>query len=195
LELKENLRQVKFNQAVIRPRISVDDTELQDAYLRRVDAGNLPRIYDIGAFFIGIPQGADEAAMIDVLARAEVAVEQVRTSGDFAAVASEVDEGPYGAQGGRMGTYREGELLPELDAVADTLQVGETSAPIGTPQGFFVLHMFGMEREEAASYEELKDALFEQVYSESIEAETDQWYRQARRRAAVLIKLELPEPQ
>jgi hypothetical protein len=31
------------------------------------------------------------------------------------------------------------------------------------------------------------------VEADRIEDETDQWYRQARRRAAVLVKLETPE--
>jgi hypothetical protein len=39
----------------------------------------------------------------------------------------------------------------------------------------------------------MKEALTQQVYADRIDDETDQWYRQARRRAAVLVKLETPE--
>ncbi len=39
----------------------------------------------------------------------------------------------------------------------------------------------------------MKESLTQQVYADRIEDETDQWYRQARRKAAVLVKLEAPE--
>ena len=38
----------------------------------------------------------------------------------------------------------------------------------------------------------VRDRLFEQVYSERIEEETEIWYQQSRRKSAVLIKLEEP---
>ena len=49
---------------------------------------------------------------------------------DFAEIAALADEGPYGAQGGKMGTYRQGELVETLDAPAFALQAGELRAQV-----------------------------------------------------------------
>ena len=193
-ELRENLRQMKFNEAVIRPRIAVDEDELLDAYKRLVNAADRPVIAELGAIFLTVPSGADEAARARIRATAEATRARIDAGEDFATVAREVDQGPYGAQGGKMGTYKQGELVGTLDAVAFALTTGQTSAPIDTPQGVFLLHAFSVEQEGAAPFDEVREKLFDQVYSERIESEVDQWYSGARRQAAVLIKLESPDP-
>ena len=193
-ELRENLRQMKFDEAVIKPRIAVDEDELLDAYKRLVNAADRPMVADLGAIFLTVPSGADDAARAAIRAKAEATRARIDGGEDFAAVAKEVDQGPYGAQGGSMGTYKQGELVGTLDEVAFTLSTGETSRPIDTPQGIFLLHAFKVEQEGAAAFEDVRDTLFGQVYSERIESEVDQWYSGARRQAAVLIKLESPEP-
>ena len=69
------------------------------------------------------------------------------------------DEGPYGAQGGRMGTYRQGELVSTLDEPAFALEVGQLSDPIVTGQGTFLLYIFDRYPEEPPPFEEVRDRL------------------------------------
>lgn len=191
-EVRESLRGYKFNEAIIRPRIAVDEAELLDAYKRSIAGEDRPVKADLGAVFFALPPGADEAAQAAVVAKAEAARARVQGGEEFTAVATELDEGLYGAQGGRMGTYQKGELVDVLDEVAFALEVGEVSAPVVTPQGVFVLTVFQRVMQEPVAFEDARDQLFEKVYAGRIEEETDQWYRQARRRAAVLVKLETP---
>ena len=211
-ELKENLRQMKFNQGVIQPRITVNEDELKDAYRRLVSAAELPEVVELGAIFIAAPPLAPEIDLASLpreqraeaqrlIREAEVAAQQnaekiaaiqerIAAGEDFAEIAALADEGPYGAQGGRMGTYREGELVATLDEPAFALQVGELSAPIVTGQGSFLLYVFDRYPESPPEFDEVRDRLFEQVYAERIEDETEIWYQQSRRKSAVLIKLE-----
>lgn len=193
-ELRENLRQMKFNEAVIRPRIAVDEDELLDAYKRLTNAADRPMIADLGAIFLAVAADAGDEGRAAVRAAALAAKARVEGGEDFAAVAGDVDEGPYGAQGGKMGSYKQGELVGTLDEVAFSLRTGETSAPVDTPQGMFLLHAFSVDQEPAATFDDVRDKLFDQVYSERIESEVDQWYTGARRQAAVLVKLESPDP-
>ena len=193
-ELRENLRQMKFNEAVIRPRIAVDEDELLDAYKRLVNSADRPVIADLGAIFLTVPAGADEAGREAMRAKARAAKARVDGGEDFSAVAGEVDQGPYGVQGGKMGSYKKGELVGTLDEIAFSLATGETSDPVDTPQGIFLLHAFSVAQEGAASFDDVRDKLFDQVYSVRIESEVDQWYTGARRQASVIIKLESPDP-
>lgn len=191
-EVRESLRQYKFNEAIIRPRIAVDENELLDAYKRSLAGAGRPVIADVGAIFIAVPPGSDDEARQAVVDRALAAKARVQAGEDFAVVAAEVDTGLYGSSGGRMGTYRKGELVDTLDTAAFALEVGQLSDPILTPQGVFLLTVFKREQEAAVPFEQAREQLFEQVYSGRIEEETDQWYRQARRKSAVLVKLETP---
>jgi len=192
-ELKENLRQSKFTQAVIQPRINVNEDELLDAYNRAVATGARPQVADLGAIFLAFPPDADDTAKAELRATAAKIQEEFTAGTPFADLAAKYDQGPYGPNGGKMGTYKKGELVAELDGPAFSTPVGSLTPPIETSQGIFLLTVFHLENEPPASYESMKEALTQQVYADRIEDETDQWYRQARRRAAVLVKLETPE--
>ena len=212
LELKENLRQMKFNQAVMQPRITVNEDELKDAFKRLINAADLPEVVELGAIFLTAPllppeidpstltpeqrrevrQLVGEAESAAAMQAEKIAAIQERIAGGeaFADIAALADEGPYGAQGGKMGIYRQGELVSTLDAPAFALEVGQLSEPVVTGQGVFLLYVFDRYPEEPPPFEEVRDRLFEQVYSERIEEETEIWYQQSRRKSAVLIKLE-----
>ena len=191
-ELKENLRQAKFTQAVIQPRINVNEDELLDAYNRAVASGARPQLADLGAIFLAFPPDADEAAKAERRATAAKIQEEFAAGKPFAELAAQYDQGPYGPNGGKMGTYKQGELVAELDGPAFSTPVGSLTPPIETSQGIFLLTVFQLTSEPPQSYEAMKESLTQQVYADRIEDETDQWYRQARRRAAVLVKLETP---
>ena len=191
-ELRENLRQMKFTQAVIRPRITVNEDELRDAYQRMARSADLPAILDLGAIFLAYPPGADQAVKDGVYQRALELRQRIEAGQDFAQLSQAVDEGPFGAQGGKMGTYHEGDLVGALDTAAFSLDVGQTSEPVATPQGVFLLHAFDKKTEAPPAFEEVRDKLFEQVYADRIDDETQQWSLQARRKSAVVVKLEEP---
>ena len=193
-ELRENVRQMKFNQAIIRPRIAVNEDELKDAYLRMSGAMDLPQLAELGAIFLAIDPAAGEEGQKIVLEKAQVAISRVQAGEDFGVVASELDEGPYGAQGGQMGSYRQGELVAALDGPAFSTPVGQMTEPIVTAQGVFLLYVFDRKSSDIAPFEEVRENLLEQVYSDRIDQETDLWYEQARRRAALSIKLMPVEP-
>lgn len=188
-ELKENLRQSRFSQAVIQPRISVNEDELRDAYRRLSQGVDQPQVAEVMAMFFA-PKSNDPADVDAARMRAVGARQRVDAGEDFAAVAAAVDEGPFGASGGAMGTYRPGELVGELDRAVFTLEPGKLSEPVTTAQGVFLLLVKSRTDEAVAGFEAARDELFQQVYAVRIEDETEQWTQQARRRAAISIKLE-----
>lgn len=191
-EFKETLRQQRFNAEVIYPRIKVDEDELKDAYRRMVSSADLPQVLDLGAIFLAWPEGGDEAARQAVRDRALQVAARVRGGEDFATVAATEDQGPYGAHGGRMGTFQPGELVPALEDPTKGLPVGGLSEPVEMPQGIFLLYVFDRRTADAKPFEEVRDQVFGQVYETRVQDETYQWYQQQRRKAAISVKLEPP---
>jgi peptidyl-prolyl cis-trans isomerase SurA len=192
-ELRENIRQMKFSQAVIRPRIAVNEDELKDAYLRMTSSMDLPQQAQLGAIFLALDPAGGEEAQAVLLERSLVARQRVVDGEDFATVSAELDEGPYGSQGGTMGLYSQGELVTSLDGPAFSTPIGEISEPIVTAQGIFLLYIFDRHASDIAPFEEVRDQLLNQVYADRIDLETDLWYEQARRKAALSIKLSAAE--
>ena len=189
-EARETLRQQKFTGYIIVPRIQVTDDELRDAYRRTIASANLPEVTDVGAIFLAWPEGADDAAKATVMASAAAAAARVRSGEDFGAVSAGVDQGPFGVQGGHMGSFRQGELMPAHDAEVTTLQPGQVSDPVEMPQGAFLVYVFGRHAADVQPFEAVKEQMRNHVTGERVQDEIQQWYEQQRRKAAISVKLE-----
>jgi len=74
--------------------------------------------------------------------RAARILDKIRAGAPFDAMAKRysMDEASA-ATGGELGMFRAGELLPELESLALTLEPGETGGPVRTSLGFHILNL------------------------------------------------------
>ncbi len=185
-EMRESLRDMKFAQSVLRPRVNITPDELRDAWLRASPAAAAAA--RVQALVLSIPPGATDAEREAVLARARELREKANAGADFAELSKEHDQGPFGAQNGEMGTFKPGELVDQLDAVVVGTPVGEVAEPIVIGDGVYLLRV--AERIAAANdFESRKDELAEQVFQSRLEEEKERWFQEARRRAAIRVVL------
>lgn len=191
-EIEQQLKFMKFNQTVILPRINIPDDELQSAYKRRfVDgAGVGPR--QLQAIFL---RWAPDAPPEDKAAIAQKAADlkaRLDTGEDWMVVAADAPESPYLALGTEFGNFKPGELLPELDAEAWKLEVGQVTAPIAASGGVFLLRIAAQLTAEVPSYADVSEQLAFELQSVKGEEELALWATQARRRASVEVRLAQP---
>jgi len=64
---------------------------------------------------------------------------QIEGGADFAAVAREHSDCPSGAQGGDLGRFGRGQMVPEFETAAFGLDVGGLSGVIETPFGYHLI--------------------------------------------------------
>jgi peptidyl-prolyl cis-trans isomerase SurA len=194
-EIQQVMRDQKFTQMLIRPRIVENEDEIRSAYQRMLVGTDQPERAEIGAIFLAFPADASEADKAEVVVKAESAKARVAQGEAFSAVSAEVDQGPYGKNGGTMGTFVDGELVETLNGPVFAAAEGEVTAPIVTGQGVFLLEVRKREKIPVRPYEEVRDEIAVKVFQGRIEREKDAWYQQARRQAAVVIKLEAADAQ
>lgn len=184
-QLEGDLRQMKFAQAVLRPRINISEDELRDAY-NRIGA-TVPRLAHVQAIFLSIDDPSTKDA---VLAKAKSLRDQAIGGADFAALSAQNDQAGFGGQGGDMGTFKAGELMPELDKAVFATAAGGIAEPVVLSQGVFLLKVVGFES-GADDFQNVRDQLMEQLFQQRMSEEQERWYQQARSRAS--IKIFLPE--
>lgn len=66
---------------------------------------------------------------------------EIEAGADFAEVAKQNSQCPSGAQGGDLGSFGPGEMVPEFDRAVFTGEVGEVQGPIQTQFGFHLLEV------------------------------------------------------
>lgn len=93
----------------------------------------------------------------EALALAQDVRQQLETGADFVELATRYSSGPSAAQGGSLGTFGRGDMVPAFEEAAFTLETGELSEPIETPFGYHIIRsdQAPSAASDTASYEEL----------------------------------------
>lgn len=66
---------------------------------------------------------------------------QIEGGADFAAVAKEHSQCPSSAQGGALGEFGPGEMVPEFDKVVFHDEVGKVHGPVQTQFGYHLIEI------------------------------------------------------
>lgn len=77
---------------------------------------------------------ADEAAC-------EKLKQEIEGGGDFAALAKEHSQCPSGQQGGELGSFGPGQMVPEFDQVCFNGEVGVVHGPVKTQFGYHLVEV------------------------------------------------------
>jgi peptidyl-prolyl cis-trans isomerase C len=89
---------------------------------------------------IAFPQGADAAAKLTAKTKAEAVLKDVKAGKDFAALAKENSQDPGSApNGGDLGFFQQGQMVPAFDQVAFKLAPGEVSELVETNFGYHII--------------------------------------------------------
>ena len=83
--------------------------------------------------------------LVDTEARCNELKAEIEGGLDFAKAAQENSTCPSGAQGGDLGSFGRGQMVPEFDTAVFTGEVGVVQGPIKTQFGFHLLEVTSRE--------------------------------------------------
>ncbi len=86
-------------------------------------------------------------------------IELLGRGSDFAELAQEKSTGPSGAQGGDLGYFPKGQMVPEFDKALSKMKKGDISEPVKTNFGWHVIKLEDKRQSKAPAFEEVKDRL------------------------------------
>lgn len=102
---------------------------------------------------------------------AQSALDEIRLGGDFAAVAKRVSEDAgSAAQGGDLGCFARGRMVPEFDNAAFSLDAGEVSDVVRTSFGYHVIKAVSRKDESVPAFAEVKEPIRQSVMAERVQA-------------------------
>jgi len=97
-------------------------------------------------------------------------IAQLNAGGDFAAIAKAQSTDPGAAQGGDLGFFKKGDMLPEFSAQAFTLKPGQISpAPVHTRYGWHVIKVIETRTAPPPTYAQAHDDLRQTMIQEAVQ--------------------------
>lgn len=117
--------------------------------------------------------GGDEFNASHILLETEDEAKAVKTmlesGSDFAALAAEKSTGPSGPNGGSLGWFGPGAMVPEFEKAVISLEPGQVSEPVQTQFGWHIVKLNEQRKATAPLLAEVREEIANRLQSELIE--------------------------
>lgn len=111
--------------------------------------------------------------LVETQEEAAAIVEELQGGADFAEVAREKSTGPSGPNGGQLGWFGAGMMVPEFQTAVEGMEVGAISDPVQTQFGWHVIKLNETRTQEAPALDsvraEIENQLSQQAVTQKIE--------------------------
>ncbi len=135
-------------------------------------------------------EGEDEFDASHILVESEDEAKalkaQLDDGADFAEMAREHSTGPSGPNGGALGWFGKGQMVPEFENAVLGLEKGQISEPVQTQFGWHLVILNDKRKSEAPALEAVRDELAQTIQQEAIQARIDELTQQAQIERAAL---------
>ncbi len=187
-ELRNRLTVLKMVDREVKAGIVIRDDETRAYYDAHPGVFALPEEIRLRQIFVSSPAGASPEALARARAKIDRVLAEIKGGKDFTQAAKDDSEGPEKAQGGEMGVFQPGELIPEIDVAIKSLKAGEMTGVIQSSTGFHILLVESRSR-PMMSYDDVKKDIENILFQEKTEDNLRRWMLDLRAQAFVDIRL------
>lgn len=120
---------------------------------------------------VPLREGQKELSDAEAMAKAQELKKKLDTGADFAELAkAESDDTGTGAQGGDLGQFGRGQMVPEFDTAVFAQPVGKVGDPVRSAFGY---HLIKVEERKSKTIDEMKDQIEKQLRPELAKQEVE----------------------
>jgi peptidyl-prolyl cis-trans isomerase C len=117
--------------------------------------------------------------------------ERLKKGEDFAGIAKKSSIDPGSAKnGGDLGYFTSGQMLPEFEAAAAKLKPGEISDPVKTKFGYHIIKVTDRKQGKPVEFEKIKNVLFQRLSAEKQKAVFDSYIEDLKKSYKVEVNKE-----
>lgn len=193
-EVAAQLRRARLINTEVRSKVQISDADI-DSLLRQRGA---EKSYEVRARHILLKVDADatEAKEQTVEARANELLKQVTEAGAaFDELAKTESQDASAKDGGDLGWFGRGLMVPQFEAAAFGAEPGTIVGPVRTRFGYHLIQVVARREKNQRSQERERQAIRAEVYGKAVEAEMRRYLERLRAGAVIEIKVaELASP-
>ncbi|WP_338447950.1 peptidylprolyl isomerase [Niallia oryzisoli] len=164
-EIVNYLRIVKL----LESKIEITDKEIESYFEENKESYNQPEQVEASHILV-----EDEVT-------ANVVKEKLAAGEDFAALAKEYSTDTSNAEnGGELGYFSKGEMAPEFEEAAFSMNKGDISDPVQTDYGFHIIKVTDKKAAKEAELKDYKDEIKQTLFDQELQTEYSTWITEKR---------------
>lgn len=188
-QIREQLERLRLVSMEVRSKINVTDKDTLEFYQKNLANYAEDEQFKASHIFIRIDEKAPPEQAQKAMEKALKVLYEARQGKDFAALAREFSEDPAAAKdSGSLGTFKRGEMLPELEKALLPLKSGEVGELVATPSGLHIVRLDDRSQTRYKPFDNVKADIREQLYRKMQDERFQAWLSELRAKATIIIK-------
>ncbi len=141
-------------------QVTFETAELETFYRRNLDRYETPEQARAAHILVLVPNGSDEATRKQKRAQAEKLLAEAKGGKDFAALAREFsDDKASAVNGGDLGSFTRGNMVPAFEQAVFALKPGEISGLVETQFGYHIIKLIAINDAKVRPLAEVSDEI------------------------------------
>lgn len=187
--IREQLMRVRLVQREVKSKVAVSDEEIGEYYRKYRGEYEGKEAVRIKQILLLVPKEASPAFREKIRADAEAIHKRLLDGEPFEVISANHSQGPAANAGGDIGFIEKGMILPEVESVAFTLPLNQTSPVIESPVGFHIIRVIDRRGAGIKAIESVRDEIREKLDMEKVEKKFAEWLTTLREKSHIEIKL------
>lgn len=179
----------KFVESTIVAKIKVTEEDARAFYNQNPDKFSRSESVKASHILIGVDAKASADEKKKAADKAEKLRKELAGGADFAALAKGNSTCPSSQQGGDLGFFGKGQMVPAFEKAAFTLKPGEISDVVETQFGYHIIRVTEKKPAETVSFKEAQARIEEYLKGQKINAAVGAYISEARKTAKIEILL------
>jgi len=188
-QIKDQLERLRLMSQEVKAKVQVTLKEELEYYQANRAKFGEQELFRAKHILLGIPKDAKDADIAKIREKGDQILKEARSGSEFTELAKKYSDDPNVAKdGGELGTFKKGDLLPEMEEVVLKLNPGDVSEPVRSRSGFHIIKLEKKFLGDIKPFDEVKGEIEENLYKQKSEVRFNQWVTELRKSAAVEIK-------
>jgi peptidyl-prolyl cis-trans isomerase C len=177
----------KLMEAELASATAATDADAQDFYAKNPDKFKQGETVRASHILIEAKEGVDEATRKAARAKIDGILKRAKGGEDFAALARENSADGSAAQGGDLGFFPRGQMVPAFDQAAFALKPGELSDVVTTQFGYHIIKLTEKKEASTIPLEQVKPRVLEFLTNQKKQERVDSFINEAKKRAKIEV--------
>jgi peptidyl-prolyl cis-trans isomerase SurA len=188
-QIKEQLERLRLMSQEVKSKIQVGEKEIRDYYDANLSQYTEEPTYRARHIFLKIAKDASNDEIKKVMLKAASVMAETGSGSDFAEMAKKYSDDPGAAKdGGDLGTFKKGDMLPEIENAVLAMKPGEISELVTSTAGFHIIKLEEKIAGKVKPFEAVRGLIDDQLYRKKSEERFKQWAEDLRKSATIEIK-------
>lgn len=188
-QLQEQIEKLKLISMEVRAKIQVGESEMREYYEANRAKYSEEETFRARHIFFRTNEKAPADEIKRTMNTALMVLAEAKSGKDFAELAKSYSEDPAARKdGGALGSFKKGDMMPELETAILAMKPGEVSELVYTSSGFHIIKLEERTSGKLKPFESVKAEIEDALYRKKSEDRFSQWAKDLRSKASIEMK-------